>query len=269
MEPPVMLSLDALDLGVPDVAAAHAFYRVAFAATAEEHGRFVNLDLRGTGQFELHAREALAADANADPATAGFRGWVLNCIVSQPSEVKALLEAATRGGAKVLKPAKKGFFGGFSAVFEAPDGTIWKLAAPTKKDTGPAGDPPTPTEVVAILGVAEPTASKAFYETLGMTVDRDYGNKFVDFRFEPGACRLGLMPRRELAKDAGVEAEGDGFPAMMLTRQTKSRNDAEQLLAAAASAGGRIVAAARETEQGVYSGHFTDPDGHLWKVTSL
>ncbi|MFD1827907.1 MULTISPECIES: hypothetical protein [Mumia] len=33
-------------------------------------------------------------------------------------------ESAVRGGARMLKPAKKGFFGGFSTVFEAPDGTI-------------------------------------------------------------------------------------------------------------------------------------------------
>ncbi|MFC7586128.1 hypothetical protein ACFQYP_22075 [Nonomuraea antimicrobica] len=62
-------------------------------------------------------------------------------MVSQPSEVESLLHAAVRGGAKVLKPAKRSLFAGFSAVYQAPDGAVWKLAAPTRKDTGPAGEP--------------------------------------------------------------------------------------------------------------------------------
>src|SRR5690606_9854133 len=155
---------------VPDVQAAHGFYTSAFSPAAADHGQYVSFDMHGAGRIALYGTEALAADAGTPPATSGFRGYIVSCIVSQPSEGETLLDAAVRGGAKELKPAKKGFFGGFSAVYQSPDGAIWKLAAPTKKDTGPAADLPQPTEIGALLGVAKPKESKVFYEALGMTV---------------------------------------------------------------------------------------------------
>ncbi|QFU86118.1 glyoxalase [Amycolatopsis sp. YIM 10] len=155
---------------------------------------------------------------------------VLTYVVAQPSEVEAVLATAIRHGAKVLKPAKKSLFAGFAATCQAPDGSVWKVTAPPRKDTGPAANPPVPTELVAILGVADPKASKVFYEALGMKVDRDYGAKFIDFQLTPGRPRPGLMNRAALAKDAGAAAE---------------------------SAGGRITDA---------DGEFTAPDDYRWKV---
>lgn len=262
------LSLDAVAIGTPEVEAAQVFYKTAFSPAADADGRQVTLDLHGAGQVELHGADALATDAGAESATMGFRGYVLNLIVGQPSEVETLLDAAVQGGAKVLKPAKKGLFGGFSAVYRAPDGAIWKLSAPTKKDTGPAADPPRATEFVTLLGVAEPKAAKAFYESLGMTADRDYGNKFVDFSLVAGKPRLGLMPRKALAKDAGVDEDGTGFRSLVLHHRVGSREEVDSALASAVSAGGEIAAAAGEARSGEYAGHFTDPDGFLWRVTA-
>ncbi|MGC7096964.1 VOC family protein [Amycolatopsis lurida] len=177
---------------------------------------------------------------------------VLTYVVDQPSEVEAVLATAVRHGAKVLKPAKKSLFAGYAAVCQAPDGSVWKLTAPTKKDTGPAANPPVPTELVAILGVADPKASKAFYEALGMKVDRDYGAKFIDFQLTPGRPRLGLMNRAALVKDAGADSS-----RATLTCLVDSRPAVDAMLAAAESAGGRITDA---------DGEFTDPDGYRWKV---
>ena len=262
-----MLSLDVITLGVPEVQAAHAFYAAAFSPIAADQGRLADLDMHGAGQVALHRTEALAAAAGAEPATSGFRGYIVSYIVSQPSEVEALLAAAVRDGAKVLKPAKKGFWGGFSAALQTPDGSIWKLAAPSKKNTAPAEDPPRPTETAVLLGVAEPKASKAFYAALGMTIDRDYGNKYIDFRPNAGASRLGLMRRTDIAKDVGVGKDGSGFRALVLTCKTGSRQEVDALLAAAVSAGGRIAVAAGETGSG-YAGYFADPEGFLWQAVA-
>ncbi|GAB3652437.1 VOC family protein [Glycomyces tarimensis] len=261
-------SLDVATLGVPDARAAHAFYSSAFSPAVTDHGQFVDLDMHGTGHVGLYGSEPLAAEAGAEPATSGFRGYMMSSIVEQPSEVEALLDAAVANGATVLKPAKKGFFGGFSAVYRAPDGAIWKLASPNKKDSGPAGDPPVPTETAVFLGVADAKASKGFYEALGMKTDRDYGSKFVDFALEPGACRLGLLPRDLLAKDAGVGEDGDGFRAVVLHRRAGSPEEVDALMAAAVAAGARTAVPAAGTDWGGYSGHFADPDGFLWKVAS-
>ena len=262
------LSLDIITIGVPRVETARAFYTSAFSSTATYDDRTAVLDLHGTGRLALHQIDSLATDCDTNPATSGFRGHVLSCIVDRPAEVKALLDAATAHGATVIKPPKKEFFGEFTAVYQAPDGAVWKLTAASKKDTGPASGPPKPTETATFLGVAKPKASKVFYETLGMSVDRDYGDKFIDFTIADGMCRLGLLPRKALAKDVGVDEHGDGFSALVLTHTAASRDDVDALLAAAGSAGGRVTAAAARTDQGDYAGQFTDPDGHHWRITA-
>ncbi|RSM81624.1 bleomycin resistance protein [Kibdelosporangium aridum] len=260
-------SLDAVTLGVPEVQAAQQFYQSTFSPTADGDGQPVSLDMQGTGHVALQETTALAADAASDPATSGFRGYAMNVVVDQPTEVETLLNAAVQNGAKVLKRAKKGLFGGFSGVCQAPDGTVWKLAAPTKKDTGPAANPPKLTETIAILGVAAPSKSKVFFEALGMTVDRDYGKLFIDFTLSAGVCRLGLMERDALAKDMGVDKGGSGFQAAVFNHRAESREEVDRILAAAAQAGGKVTIAASETQSG-YAGHFTDLDGFLWKVTA-
>lgn len=237
------LSPDVLTLAAPDVPAAQSFYTATFGLAH---------------QIALH---------ETDATSAGFRGFVVSYIVHQPSEVSALLAAAVRNGATVLKPAKKMMFAGFSASFRAPDGAVWKIATENRKDTGPAAEPPVPVETVVILGVADPKASKVFYETLGMTADHDYGAKFIDFRPASGTHRLGLMRRPTLAKDVNVDPDGSGSRGMVLNRNAESRDEVDTLVAAAAAAGGTVLAAPAETDSAGYSGGFTDLDGHHWTVS--
>ncbi|TMR17458.1 bleomycin resistance protein [Nonomuraea turkmeniaca] len=261
------LQLDVVALGAPEVDIARRFYTTAFSPAVTDDGDSAALDLHGTGQVALSVTECLATAAGTTPATSGFRGYVLTYTVNQPTEVKSVMEVAARGGAEVLKPAKKALFGSFSGAFQAPDGAIWKVAAATGKDTGPAAAVPLPTETTLILGVTAPKASKTFYEAVGMTVDRDYGSKYVDFHPAKAAIRLCLMERGVLARDAGAAKDGDGFPAIVLNCAAQSRDEVDALLAAATAAGGRITAAAAGTPEGGYGGHFTDPDGFSWKVT--
>ncbi|MFG1946275.1 VOC family protein [Nonomuraea sp. NPDC048826] len=260
------LTLDVITLGAPEVHAARTFYGTTFSPAIDDDDGSAHLDLHGAGRLTLTAADRLAADAGAEPAAPGFRGYVLNYVVDQPTEVKTLMDAAVRSGAKVLKPAKKILFGAFSGVFLAPDGAVWKLASATAKDTGPAAESPLPTEITLILGVSAPKASRAFYEALGMSVDRDYGNKYIDFHPAAAATRLCLMERRVLAKDAGTTEDGDGFPSMILDHAAGSREEVDALLSSVAVAGGRITADPAQTSGG-YSGSFTDPDGFRWRVT--
>ncbi|MFI7612680.1 glyoxalase [Nonomuraea terrae] len=176
----MVLKVDVITLGAPEVRAARGFYATALSPAVA-------------------------------PATSGFRGCLLTCVVDQPTEVRTLMDAAVRSGAEVLKPAKKALFGAFSGVLRAPDGAIWKLAAATSRDTGRAAEAPLPTETTVILGVSAPKASKVFYAALGMTADRDYGSKYIDFHPAKAAARLCLMERGVLARDAGTTKEGDGF----------------------------------------------------------
>jgi predicted lactoylglutathione lyase len=45
-----------------------------------------------------------------------------------------------------------------------------------------------------------------------------------------------------------------------------SRAEVDSLLSGAQAAGARLTGPARERPWGIYSGYFTDLDGHLWEV---
>lgn len=257
-----MLQLDAVAHGVPDVHPVGAFYRCAFAPTVTDNGKSLDLDLHQTGHLTVHPVEA-------SPPAAASPPLVLSYIVGQPGDVKTLLDRAVGAGATVLKPAKKMLFAGFSAVYQAPDGTVWKIAAASRKDTAAAANPPVPSEAITLLGVSDPQASKAFYSSLGMTVEHDYGNKFVDFQVASGAWRLALMQRKALAKDAGIDAGIDaGSDATVLHARLASRAQVDSALAAAAAAGGTITAPTPDDAQDGYRGYFADPDGFRWMLSA-
>jgi len=254
----MMLSPDRVTLAVPDVSTARRFYESTFGAESVTIDDQVDLDIHGTGRLQLAESDG--------PAPSGFDGQVLIFIVDQPGEVEKVLDTAVANGATVVKPGKKALFAGFSAVFRAPDGAVWKLAAPNGKNTGPVAETPRPTETNVLLGVVGAQASKSFYRALGMTVDRDYGDKYVDFTVTAGACRFGVMRRRGLAKDAGITDEG-AVTSTVFQHTVDSADAVDSLLAAAETAGGRVTAKAAPGSDG-YGGEFTDLDGYRWKVTA-
>jgi len=107
-----------------------------------------------------------------------LRGFTLSLVVSQPATVDGLIGAALDAGATPLKPAKKGFWG-YGGLVRAPDGTIWKVATSSRKDTGPATR--QIDEIVLLLGAADVAASKRLYVDRGLEVARSFGRKYVQF----------------------------------------------------------------------------------------
>jgi predicted lactoylglutathione lyase len=200
-----MASLASVTLEVPDPAAAEAFY-AAF----------------GLGdKVRVRVSEA---------PTTGFRGFTLSLVVSQPSTVDSLIGTALDGGATVLKPAKKGFWG-YGGVVRAPDGAIWKVATSSKKDTGPATR--QIDDLVLLLGVEDVKASKRFYVDRGLAVAKSFGNKYVEFDTPSSPVKLALYGRCAAAKDAGVSPDGSGSRRIVIDSD---------------------------------SGPFTDPDGFAWEA---
>ncbi|MFB4273432.1 hypothetical protein [Nonomuraea sp. GTA35] len=59
----------------------------------------------------------------------------MSLVVSQPSTVDSLFDTAVQGGATILKPPTKSFWG-YGGVLRDPYGTIWKIASSAKKDAG-------------------------------------------------------------------------------------------------------------------------------------
>lgn len=253
------LTLDTIVLQHPDPAAGFDFYSDALASLADQVGE-ATLDVRGTGQLAVRGLDLPAEDL----ASAGS---VLSVTVRQPRDVDVVVEAASASGATVVKRPKKQFFGDYSAVVRAPDATVVKVSAHSKKNTDVA-EPVTAIETAIFLGVASPRGSKAFYQALGMVADRDYGDTFVDFAIGPGRCRLGLMPRQGLAKDTGVpELAGSTGPGrVLLTHRAASPDEVARLGSAAAGSGGRLLTAPARTGEAV--ARFADPDSHVWEVTA-
>jgi predicted lactoylglutathione lyase len=199
-------TIDSVTLEVPDPALASDLYCSSFGL--------------GT-QVGLSASEA---------ETTGFRGFTLSLVVSEPAIVDGLVGAALEAGATSLKPAKKSFWG-YGGVVSAPDGTIWKVATSSKKNTGTATR--QIDDIVLLLGVADVVASKQFYVGRGLAVTRSFGRRYVEFADPSMRVKLALYGRRALAKDAGVPPEGAGSHRIVI------RSDA---------------------------GPFTDPDGFAWEA---
>lgn len=161
----------------------------------------------------------------------GFRGFTLSLVVSQPATVDMLTGAALDAGATVLKRARKGFWG-YGGVVTAPDGTIWKVATPAKKNTGPATR--RIDDIVLLLGVSDVAASKRFYTERGLVVAKSFGRKYVEFATQP--VKLALYGRRALAKDGGVSPDGSGSHRLIICGE---------------------------------AGPFSDPDGFAWEAAGV
>lgn len=163
-------------------------------------------------------------------ASSGFRGFTLSLICAQPANVDAVLAAAVDAGARLLKPAAKSFWG-YGGVVQAADGTVWKVAASSKKNTGPGVA--EFEDLVLLLGVEDVKATKQFYVDRGFEVQKSYGGKYAELVSSP--VNLALYPRKAAAKDAGVDPVGSGSHRLAIL----SGKDG-----------------------------FTDPDGYIWETTT-
>ena len=137
---------------------------------------------------------------------------------------------------------------------------------------------PEPRINAITLGVNDLERAVAFYRALGWTSPGIVGTEYVGSEDSPaGAVAmftladgliLSLYPRSELAKDAGVNALPEGS-AMSLGHFVDTREEVDHVLARAAEVGARVHGAAHDRPWPIYSGYFSDPDGHLWEVLCL
>jgi catechol 2,3-dioxygenase-like lactoylglutathione lyase family enzyme len=121
---------------------------------------------------------------------------------------------------------------------------------------------------VITLGVADFDRAKRFYgDGLGWTAVQDYPG-WVAYELNGGAVALGLHAREQLAADAGIDPAGSGFAGVTLSYIVGDDARVAGVLAEAEGAGGTIVQPATASPWGGTTGHFTDPDGYLWKVAA-
>ena len=114
------------------------------------------------------------------------------------------------------------------------------------------------------LGVADLERSREFYQRLGWRRSMAKAEGVVFF--QTGGMALALYPRQDLAQDANIAPEGQGFNGISLAYNTRNHDEVDSVLKEAKAAGATIVKPAQEAFWGGYSGYFSDPDGFLWEV---
>jgi predicted lactoylglutathione lyase len=123
--------LTIVTLGVRDLARGMNFYEaLGFARKARGSGEGIAFFEAGGIALALYPWAHLADDAQvpAEPQPMAFRGCTLAWNCSSPAVVDAMLAKAVSVGARLLKPAQKVFWGGYSGYFADPDGHVWEVA---------------------------------------------------------------------------------------------------------------------------------------------
>lgn len=126
--------LSLITLGISDLAKSRRFYEaLGFTASPASQDDVVFFQLAGGVVLALWPRHRLAEDARIPAAERGsgsaqFSGISLAHNVRSEAEVDAVLAEAARAGARILKPAGKVFWGGYTGYFADPDGYLWEVA---------------------------------------------------------------------------------------------------------------------------------------------
>lgn len=116
-------------LGVVDLERSVAFYRrLGWEQRGDESEGITWFRTSGTW-IGLFGYADLAADAgvSADPPTA-YRGITLALNFGNEPAVDAALARAVEAGARLVKPATRAEWGGYSGYFADPDGHLWEAA---------------------------------------------------------------------------------------------------------------------------------------------
>jgi uncharacterized protein len=121
--------LTLVTLGVRDLETSLKFYRdgLGWKLSSASQGDVIFFDLGGIG-LSLYPRNLLAEDATVSPEGTGFSGITLAHNAKSIEEVDIVLHQAEKAGARIIKKARKVFWGGYSGYFADPDGYLWEVA---------------------------------------------------------------------------------------------------------------------------------------------
>jgi catechol 2,3-dioxygenase-like lactoylglutathione lyase family enzyme len=121
--------LTAVTIGARDLARLRSFYLALGWPLAIDMDEFAAFETRGA-VFTLYSLENLTGDAKvAAPTPAGgFGGVNLAINVDRREEVDEVIEAARAAGGRVTSEPRNAEWGGRSAYFTDPEGTLWEVA---------------------------------------------------------------------------------------------------------------------------------------------
>lgn len=131
MEPRISL----ITLGVADLERSLVFYRDGMGLSTEgiigqefEHGAVVFFKLAGGLTLALWAQDNIAFDTGLAAVPASPTAFTLAHNTRRREEVDAVMAAAARAGATMVKAPQDTFYGGYAGYFHDPDGHLWEIA---------------------------------------------------------------------------------------------------------------------------------------------
>ncbi|NBD27467.1 VOC family protein [Paenibacillus glycinis] len=128
-----------------------------------------------------------------------------------------------------------------------------------------------PRITVLTLGVDDLDKSLAFYrDGLGLPTEGIIGTEFehgaVAFFDLQAGMKLAIWKRADLSHEAKVPLSPRSSTEMTIGHNVGSKAEVDRIMALAEKAGAVIADRAHDAFWGGYSGHFMDPDGHLWEI---
>ena len=121
--------LTLITLGVDDFEASVNFYEKGLGWKKSDKS-MDNLALFPLGgiTLSLYPRQALAEDTTLAYESSIFSGVTLSYNAKSEDEVNEVMEKVVSLGAKIIKPAQKVFWGGYSGYFKDLDGHLFEVA---------------------------------------------------------------------------------------------------------------------------------------------
>lgn len=128
-----------------------------------------------------------------------------------------------------------------------------------------------PRVTVLTLGVEDLERALVFYrDGLGLPTEGIVGTEFehgaVAFFDLQAGLKLAIWRRADLAHEAKVAQSPPSPTEMTIGHNVASKQEVDQVMEQARRAGAVVTDPAHDTFWGGYSGHFMDPDGHLWEI---
>jgi uncharacterized glyoxalase superfamily protein PhnB len=118
---------------------------------------------------------------------------------------------------------------------------------------------------IITLGVKDLSKSINFYEDKLGWERMEWESDNIAF-YKLNGIILSLFPEDDLADDANVHKEGNGFKKFSMAYNTTSEKEVDQIFEDLENKGVKIVKKPEKVFWGGYSGYFADPDDNLWEV---
>jgi uncharacterized glyoxalase superfamily protein PhnB len=123
-----------LTLGVDNLEKSYQFYHGGLGLPSKgivgkefEHGEVAFFDLKNGMVLALYSRDNLALESHLKKTGPSPTEFSIGYNTRSQSEVDSIMVQANKVGARIVRPAQKTFWGGYSGYFQDPDGHLWEI----------------------------------------------------------------------------------------------------------------------------------------------